>query len=797
MRQPIEAALAAISVTSDAGFTWFGRPIPLAGGAEVRRMPAAERRAALRTALTRRLYEDFYCCGLPRPYRRARQRTDGASQFALAAAVTATRWEGGWQRLEDRKGCVLVTRGGLTLRAGETEVRPVSQDTLAVAMPTARPTYSPGHHLVVGQAPFDGAGRVWRLYWNVTPEGAPRLAAELACRLDAAGIPYHFKVLAAAAPERRRDGAVLYLPHAAIGGAARAVRAVAETVKGDLVAGVPAMTRQIGPGLAYAESPRGGESFGEHRVRLIADGLLKAVDAGASSPRARLAAVEDRFVMAGISLDLPHRLAGAPDPLAAWTMPLPRRTARAAVAPAAPIPVEPPLATAGRIAAHFGETALWHGERCTWLAPDPASGDFGAGQSAAEFGTLGPNLAAGQAGVGAFLAIYAEASGDRDAGRTARAALHHAAAISTATDAGLYTGLAGVAFALALGGSLLAEPELHEAARDLVAMADDAPRHGFDVMSGASGRVLGLLATAALLREPRLVARAAHEADGLIAAARHRDGAPPGPALSWRSARPVGLTEHPVDDLLGYGHGTSGAAHALLAAYEATGAARFLEVARGALRYERSRFDPRRGGWPDHRSPEGATAAERGEPVACNWASGAVGIGLSRLRAAMVDSPEENRADRAAAAAAIRGELDRQASDGWPDLSYASGLAGALDTLAELADRPDDHALVEATFASALRGHGSAGRWPAPGWSGPLGLMTGLAGVGYFALRRARPAVPSLLALDPGAFAVIGRPDPREPATPPPAAGTIVLSPARPRGPDPGRGSRAPANSTC
>ncbi|UOM34891.1 lanthionine synthetase LanC family protein [Acuticoccus sp. I52.16.1] len=777
MTQPVEAALAAITVTSDVAFTWLGRSFSIADEATAARLSHEARRAALEAAITHRLYTDFYCCGWPRAVRRVhREEAGGEISAALGAAVPAMRWENGWQPLGETARGVVVTRGGITLCADRASVRGAgpgedAASGVAVAMPTARPAFSPGHHLVIGRAPFDTHGRVWRLYWNVTAAGAPWLAGELARRLDEAGIAFHFKVLTRPDPAWRCDGAVLYLPHAALGGAARAIRTVAELAKRHLASGTPAMTRRIGPGLAYAESPRGGQSFGEHRCGLLADAVLAAADGEVKKPRERLALAELAFVGAGICLDVPHRLAGSPDPLAAWTMPLARRSAvtvGGGAAAARETSAEPPLATAGRVAEHLMTSAIHDGERCTWLTTSPGSGDFGVGDEGSAFGTLGPNLYAGQAGVGLFLATYAAATGDRRAAATALAALRQAVAVAmrhpAPGDGGLYTGLTGIALALATAGRHLATDALDADARRLLELADAAPPAGFDVLSGTAGRALGRLAAAALLGARDLLAQAVADADTLLATARRREDG--GKAIwSW-SAPGAGCCggDGAVGDLLGYSHGAAGAAHALFAVYEATGVSRFLHAARAAHAYERQRFDARHGLWPDLRSPEAASAPERGEPVLCGWCNGAAGIGLARLFAARLDAPDANAADRAAAAHAVRHEVDRQAAAGFPDLSLCHGLAGALETLADLDDHPADGELAGSAFAAALHRHGPPARWPTADGPGAPGLMTGLAGIGYAALRRARPATPSLLAIDPAAFAALRRRCARPPA---------------------------------
>ena len=66
------------------------------------------------------------------------------------------------------------------------------------------------------------------------------------------------------------------------------------------------MTLPLAPGLAFAEDPGGGESFGVHRCLLLADAAVMAAERGLTAPDDRLDVVRERFAEAGISLDTPY-----------------------------------------------------------------------------------------------------------------------------------------------------------------------------------------------------------------------------------------------------------------------------------------------------------------------------------------------------------------------------------------------------------------------------------------------------------------------------------------------------------
>jgi lantibiotic modifying enzyme len=241
------------------------------------------------------------------------------------------------------------------------------------------------------------------------------------------------------------------------------------------------------------------------------------------------------------------------------------------------------------------------------------------------------------------------------------------------------------------------------------------------------------------------------------------------------SAKPmptgIGWPRQGASALLGFSHGAAGMAWALLEAASLTGEPRFREVALDGLAYERSRFVPEHGNWPDLReldappAPRSTTAARRGEgraggedpsapPAAAQlsymhaWCHGAPGIGLGRLRLLRhLDDP----AIRAEIAVAIQSTLAAGFGD---NHSLCHGDLGNLDLVLEAARTLDPErwrAPFDRVATATLEGIARHG----PRCGNPLGVespgfMTGLAGIGYQLLRLAAPArVPSVLTLSP------------------------------------------------
>ena len=168
-----------------------------------------------------------------------------------------------------------------------------------------------GHYVVLGR-PLrpPQSGRQVRFYWNLAPQGAPAFLTAL-CALDRARIPFQMKVPLDPRGYARTDAGVLYLDDESVAASADIVAAAYDASRFALRAGVPLFARRLAPGLAFAESPPTGDSFGMHRCDLIAEGLVRAFERGAVAPGARAAVVRERLTEYGFDLGAFERNPGS------------------------------------------------------------------------------------------------------------------------------------------------------------------------------------------------------------------------------------------------------------------------------------------------------------------------------------------------------------------------------------------------------------------------------------------------------------------------------------------------------
>jgi hypothetical protein len=227
-----------------------------------------------------------------------------------AANPIAQRHEDGWTVTRaDPNGAWLINAAQQQRLAALGEIIPLA-GAIAPGLPVRllhmRETVTgpAGHYLISGRQVFDPqTGRQVRFYWNVAPDGAAPLLREIGARLDRRRIPFQAKV--PVDPERyaRTDAGVLYLNDEDVEASRDAIAATYRALHSHMRRSVPLFTREIAPGLAFAESPPTRESFGMHRCALVAEGLVMAQQRGASEPEARLNILRERLTAYGLALD--------------------------------------------------------------------------------------------------------------------------------------------------------------------------------------------------------------------------------------------------------------------------------------------------------------------------------------------------------------------------------------------------------------------------------------------------------------------------------------------------------------
>jgi hypothetical protein len=321
-REAVAAALDALRIESPTSFSWYGESSPPLSPRVVEEMGADTARTYLCDRLRGQLYASFYCAGgaVPHQPQRTTAQPQGASLFidslSRANSGTGSR-ESGWTVVRgDGDGRLVVRRQGLSLWARPDEVQgggtsPGSE--VSVTLPPELLRLSPGFYMALGDVELDGEEPVVRHYWHLSPDGAAALVAAGTGALNAAGMPFRLKVVIDPSGYSRCDAGVLYSPKRLRSEVAGILPAILARVAAHLRSRTPALTKALTDGLAVAEGPPGGESFGMHRCRLLADAAVRAFELDLQSTADQLDLVERHLDEHGLSFDRPYLNAGSVD----------------------------------------------------------------------------------------------------------------------------------------------------------------------------------------------------------------------------------------------------------------------------------------------------------------------------------------------------------------------------------------------------------------------------------------------------------------------------------------------------
>jgi lantibiotic modifying enzyme len=420
-------------------------------------------------------------------------------------------------------------------------------------------------------------------------------------------------------------------------------------------------------------------------------------------------------------------------------------------------------ATALEIGCSIGYTlcrdAMWHEDRCNWFGP---THDLFMGHVVQAYGMLGPNLYDGTAGISLFLGQLGCLTGDPVVIETARAACRHS--LSRVSDVpehisfGFHTGHVGIAYAAISVGTLLGDEMLRSRGLALLERVLHRPFQGaciLDVMVGFAGAIPAILAVKNsfglnLDTEPlndwgyALIAAAdtcerGKSWDTTTEMRRSIDASAP----MWMS--PEGKRR---PNLLGLAHGASGIGLALLELAATNENSTFRRAADEAFAYEESWFDAEAMCWPDlrHYREDGA------KQTLAAWCHGAVGIGLSRIRAWELTDQQRYQTQ---ALIAMRFTAETLVNQLQPGVNFClcHGIAGNAEIF--LNDSVGFGPTGQQLLVDVVKFSYETYHRPRRPWSYgessedrvPVGLMTGLAGTGYFFLRMTNPLAvrPALL----------------------------------------------------
>jgi type 2 lantibiotic biosynthesis protein LanM len=259
---------------------------------------------------------------------------------------------------------------------------------------------------------------------------------------------------------------------------------------------------------------------------------------------------------------------------------------------------------------------------------------------------LGDGFYDGNCGIALFLAALDRVRGDNQFRDLALGAIQslrrflqtvdgeHTQIFAKAIGIGGASGLGSIVYCLVKISQFLNEPALIEDARHAASLINAeaiAADRQFDIIAGAAGAILGLLALYDETGEPIVLEKAILCGQHLLA---HRVSVDSSPK-AWKSLKEK-------QPLTGFSHGAAGIAYALLRLYAATQDSAYQEASIEGFAYERSVFNASVANWPDLRS---GVRQLNGSGFVVNWCHGSAGIGLARSGSLKILDTEEIHQD--------------------------------------------------------------------------------------------------------------------------------------------------------
>ena len=752
----IEAAVQAIEFISPFNFSWFGKQPRLIPIEVLRTLSPSAARQYLLAILQEQLYTNFYCKGFASPIKW------DASQFQSLGVTTPLveklsqansgngYWNNGWLVQSVTGGEIItVSQAGLILRVLTKDCL-VSEgksitvgEIVSLRCPKEYPNTSPGFYIAASNkelVPNDWQ-EIIRLYWNITPAGAVSLMRIVTSIFNREYLPFRLKVLKDPARFSRCDAVVLYLRRGDYQRMQNTLEAIYCELADDLKIGTPVFTKPLTAEVGLAEEPLHDSSFGLHRCRILADGMISAHQDGKKGIEERVLAIADMFQAEGINLEKPFLNPGSDDIYsftAEHQRPIVHFRTKTTGTHRHTL-----LNTAFNIGDYLSRESLWSKDRCTWLGISPKD------LNSSTYSTLDPDLYSGVSGIGLFLAELYIATGDIRFKRTALGAVKQAFAkvdaVPLVLRLGLYTGWIGIALAGVRVGWLLQNDELLTLAKRLLhrTISEHESKCQLDLMSGNAGAIIGLANLQEILNDNSLLDFSMRLGEELLeTAVKFEDG------YSWPTINAINEYH-----LTGFSHGTAGMGYALLELFRATGDLSYRLAADKAFNYERFWFDAEVGNWPDLREAS-SHGRQRKHALAFStyWCHGAPGIALSRLHAYHILGGEEYKQEALTALETTRSMVETSLYSRNMNFSLCHGLAGnaeilylANQSLGEEFSIGSDIAFKVAEAGMNL--YALADReWPCGtvGGTNPS-LMLGIAGIGLFYLRNYDATIPSVL----------------------------------------------------
>lgn len=309
----------AIEIVSPTSFSFAGRLFS-SGDSALSAWSTSPAQNPLIAQLAQQVYGSCYCKRfngkLPDEQFVSPPPDDNMMAELSAAHTGRERWDVGWQthRLLS-SGQIIAQKGAYTRLFWPGEF--VSHEGPGMAMregarisvyaPRESREMQPGFYFVFSETIADQQDdyNLLRFYWHVKQSGAPLLVQLITQEFNRFQVPFRFKSLAGRTLYQRSDAAVLYINKRFYHLSVELLPDIRHELRKHLGVDTPLFTKPLAPGLGLAEEPGNGESFGQNRCRILAEGIWNAYEKDLQTEQERLQEVRQQFERNGLTLDFP------------------------------------------------------------------------------------------------------------------------------------------------------------------------------------------------------------------------------------------------------------------------------------------------------------------------------------------------------------------------------------------------------------------------------------------------------------------------------------------------------------
>src|SRR5215212_2887361 len=221
-----------------------------------------------------------------------------------AANATRERWDGGWVITQfAHNGAIWAKKDEIVQSFAPGRYASMHGATPSVGAPVnvylskESRELQPGFYHVFGERLFDDHSRgLSRIYFHIDEAGAPALVNAITSTLNRFLVPFRMKTLSYRGVYIRADAAVLFFPKRNFPIIAQLIAGrIRGSVRDHIRPRIPLMTKHLFDGIAAAEDPGNGDSFGTSRCRLIAQAIWDAYARGQQSEEARIQELDMQF----------------------------------------------------------------------------------------------------------------------------------------------------------------------------------------------------------------------------------------------------------------------------------------------------------------------------------------------------------------------------------------------------------------------------------------------------------------------------------------------------------------------